>query len=135
MERGVLSNGQVHSSCIYNSKYDVATYGEKASHLSYGEKVDSIIKKNFHFPEKLRSFKCEWLLLFPWLCYSSSENAFYCLSCVLFGQDFPTKASWVKNLFSQPFMVWSSAVSYFWSHCERKKKLISHMNLFKAFIF
>ena len=68
--------------------------------------------------------------------YSPSEDAFYCLSCVLFGHDFPTKASQVKNLFPQPFRAWPIAVSYFKAHCEgKKKKLILHMNLFKVLIF
>ena len=44
LEDGALSNGPVHSSCIYKSKYDVAIYREKAPQLSYGEKVD-LIKK------------------------------------------------------------------------------------------
>ena len=70
-------------------------------------------EKNFRFRETIRSFKYEWLLLFPRLCYSPSEDASYCLSCVLFRHDFPTKASRVKNLFSQPFRAW---------HCECKKK-------------
>ena len=43
LEDGVLSDGPdglVDSSCIYKSKYDVATYREKAPHLSYSGKVD-----------------------------------------------------------------------------------------------
>ena len=125
LEDGILSDGP-ESSCIYKGKYDVATYREKAPHLSYSEKVDFIKnvfvpEKNFCFPETTRSFKYEWLLFFPWLC-SPSGNASYCLSCVLFGHDFPTKASRVKNLFSQPFRAWSSAVSYFKANCEGKKK-------------
>ena len=62
--------------------------------------------------------------MFSWLCYSPSEDASYCLSCVLFGHDFPTKASQVRNLFSRPFRAWPSAVSYFRAHCEGKKKNI-----------
>ena len=57
-----------------------------------------------------------------WLCYYPCEDASYCLSCVLFGHDFPTKASRVKNLFSQAFRACSGAVSYFRAHCEGKKK-------------
>ena len=75
----------------------------------------------------LRSFKFEWLLFFPWLCYSPSADE-SCLSLFmiwsLFGHDFLTKASRVKTLFSQPFRVWSSAVSYFRAHCEGKNKRI-----------
>ena len=62
LEDGALSDGPVDSSCINESKYDVATYREKAPHLSYGEKVDLIKnvlvpEKNFRFPETIRSFK------------------------------------------------------------------------------
>ena len=80
LEDRALFDGPVDSSCTYKSKYDVATYREKSPHLCYGEKVDLIKnvfvpEKNFHFPETIRSFKYEWLLLFPWLCYSPSEDA------------------------------------------------------------
>ena len=113
LEDGVLSDEPVDSSCIYKSNYDVATYRKKAPHLSYGEKVDLIkngffYEKNFRFPETTNSFKYEWILLFPWLCHSASED----------GHGFSTRASWVKNLFSQPFNEWPSAVSYFRAHCE-----------------
>ena len=50
LEDGALSNGPVHSSCIYKSKYDVAIYREKVPHLSYDEKVNLII--NVFVPEK-----------------------------------------------------------------------------------
>ena len=59
LEDWILSDGP-DSSCIYKSKYDVATYRGNAPHLSHGEKVDLI--KNEFVP---RSFKYEWLLLFP----------------------------------------------------------------------
>ena len=54
LEDGALSNGPVHSSCIYKSKSDVATYRQKAPHLSYDEKIDLITnvfvpQKNFRF--------------------------------------------------------------------------------------
>ena len=128
LEDRILSDGP-DSLCIYKSKYDVATYREKAPHLSHSEKVDLIknlcgSEKNFYIPELTRSFKYMWLLLFPWLSYSPSEDASYCLSCVLLGHDFPTKTSRIKNLFSHPFRAWPSAVSYFKAHCECKKKKI-----------
>ena len=127
LEDGILCDGP-DSSCIYKSKYDVATYREKALHLSYSEKVGLIknvfvLEKSLCFPETTRSFKYEWLLLFPSLYYSPSEDASYCLSCVLFGYDFPTKAQ-VKNLFSQPFRAWPNVVSYFKAYCESKNKKI-----------
>ena len=94
--------------------------------------------KNVFVPEKIifflettRSFKYEWLLLFLWLCYSSSEDPPYCLSFVLVVPDFPIKASRVKNLFSQLFRAWPSVVSYFRAHRERKKKKVdsSHQSV------
>ena len=93
-------------------------------------------EKSICFRETTRSFKYEWLLLLPWLCYSPSEDVSYCFSCVLFGHDFPTKASRVKNLFSQLFRARASAVSYFRARCEDKKKSIdpSH-DSGQAFIF
>ena len=69
------------------------------------------------------------LLLSQWGCILG-------LSCVFLGNDFPTKASQVKNLFPQPVRAWPSAVYYFRAYCEgKRRKLILHMNLFKAFIF
>ena len=49
LKDGILPDGP-DSSCIYKSKYDVATYREKAPHLSCSEKVDLI--KNVFVPEK-----------------------------------------------------------------------------------
>ena len=61
LEDEILSD-EPDSSCICKSKYDVATYREKAPHFSYGEKVDLmknvfVPEKNFCFPETNRSFK------------------------------------------------------------------------------
>ena len=50
LEDGIWSDGPVESSCIYKSKYYVTTCKEKATHLSYGEKVD--LMKNAFAPEK-----------------------------------------------------------------------------------
>ena len=70
-----------------------------------------------------------------WLCYSPCEDASYCLSCILFGHDFPPKASRVRNLFSQSFRAWP--VSYFKAHCESKRKKIdpSHESLVQSLQF
>ena len=38
---------------------------------------------------KGRTFRLDWLQLYPWLCYSPSEDGAYCLPCVLFGNRFP----------------------------------------------
>ena len=65
------------------------------------------------------------------LGYVILQDAFYCLACVLFGHNFPEKASRV-NFYSQPFRHWSAAVSAFKVHAEGKKKmkniLMSHAN-------
>ena len=97
LEDGVSSDGPVDCSCIYTSKYDVATYREKAPHLSYGEK-DWI--KNVCAWKKLllcgnNKIFYIWvatvvslaLLFFQWWCI------LLLLSCVMFGHDFSTKAS------------------------------------------
>ena len=74
-----MSDESADSPCIFKSKYGVSSYSEKASHPSYGENVDFkknefVPDKNFYFPETTRSFKYEWLLLFPWLWYSFSDD-------------------------------------------------------------
>ena len=109
------------------NRYDVATYKSKAPFISDIEKKE-LIKNvfvpddNFSFPETNRSFKSEWFKWFPWLCHSPSEDAVYCLACVLFVHKFPEKASRVKNCYSQPFRHWLDGVSAFKVHAERKKK-------------
>ena len=66
-------------------------------------------RKSYVFPrlseKNKRSFKYEWLDLFPWLCYSVSEDGAYCLSCVLFGDCFPRKTSRITRLFSKPLLL------------------------------
>ena len=90
-----MSDETVDKSCICKSKYDLATCKEKAPHLS--EQVDLIKnvlvpEKNFSFSGTTRPFKYERLIrpLFNRLCYSPSQDTSYCLSCVLFGHDYPT---------------------------------------------
>ena len=76
----------------------------------------------FSFPESNRSFKSEWFKCFPWLYYSPSKDAVYCLACVLFGHKFPGKASRVKNVYSQPFRHCPATVSACKVHAEGKKQ-------------
>ena len=54
-------SGGLDNSCIYKSKYDVATYREEAPLLSYGEKVD--LTKNVFVPEKTLAFQKQLDLL------------------------------------------------------------------------
>ena len=94
------------------------------------------LKKTFAFQKQQHHLNMTGYYCFPGFFFSPSEDASYCLSCVLFSHDFLTKASQVKNLILQLFKAWSSAFSYFRAHTEAKRrKLILHMNLFKAFIF
>ena len=140
LQDGILSDGP-DSSCIYKSKYDVATYRENAPHLSYSEKVDLIKnlfvpENNFYFPETTRSFKYEWLLLFPWLCYYPSEM--HLTACLVFCLVMISllKLLGLKIYFHSPselgqvlFLNLKLIVK------AKRRKLILHMNLFKAFIF
>ena len=109
------------------NRYDVAAYRSKALFITDIEKKDLIKKAfvpddNFSFPEPNRSFKSEWFKWFRWLCYSPSEDAGYCLACVLFGHKFPEKASRVKSFYPQPLNHWPAAVSACKVHAEGKKK-------------
>ncbi len=63
-----------------------------------------------------RTFKYEWLDLFPWLCYSALEDGAYCLSCVIFGHRFPGKSSRITRVVSFPFRYWNDAMSTFKRH-------------------
>ena len=63
-----------------------------------------------------RSFRYDWLKLYPWLCYSPCEDGAFCLSCVLFGDRFPGKARKIQKLFAQPFKYWNNAIFTFRRH-------------------
>ena len=115
------------------NRYDIATYKAKAPYLFHAERKD-LIKitfvpdKNFVFPETERSFRFEGLKMFPWLCYSPSEDAAYCLSCVLFGYTVPGVIPRVKNLDNQPFRHWPAAVFVFEIHVSGKQKKETETN-------
>ena len=67
-------------------------------------------RKSYVFPrlseKNKRSFKYEWLDLFPWLCYSVSED----------GDCFTRKTSRITRLFSKPFRYWNDAMATFKRH-------------------
>ena len=85
-------------------RYDVSNYTLKAPFI-FDIKREDLIKKifvlddNFPFPETNRSFMSEWFKWFPWLYYSHSEDAIYCLSYVMFGYSFLRRDQEPKNLF------------------------------------
>ena len=107
------------------SNSDVASYRQKVKGLNTPD-ICNLIKNVFRphrsyvFPrlseKNKRSFKYEWLDLFPWLCYSVSEDGAYCLSCVLFGDCFPRKTPRITRLFSKPFRYWNDAMATFKQH-------------------
>ena len=82
---------------------DIAIYKAKAPYIFDAERKD-LIKiafvpyENLVFPETERCFRFEGLKMLPWLCYSPSEDAAYCLLSVLFGYTFPGITPRIKNL-------------------------------------
>ena len=85
-------------------------------------KIVFVPDENFVFPKTKRCFRFDQFKKFPWLCYSPSEDAAYCLSCVSFGYKDPGMTSRVKNLDSRPFRDWPAAASVFKIHVPDKKR-------------
>ena len=99
------------------SQFDVALYRDKVKGMDTSG-VCTLIKnvfkptKEYCFPKHNgRSFRYDWLNLYPWLCYSPSKDGAYSLSCVLFGDRFPTKTGRISRLFSEPLCHWNDAAS------------------------
>ena len=137
MEDGVLSNGKVHSSLIYKSKYDVTTYRAKVAHLRYEEKVDLtkkifVLEKSFRFQETIRSFKYKRLLLFPLLCYSDNEDVSYLWSCVFLVMSLLLKFLGLRIYFYIPSVLFVTLEVIVKA---KRRKLMLHRHLFKVFIF
>ena len=105
-----------------NINYDVAFYRQKAKGMKTSQ-IQDLIKnifkpgKSFLFPKtNKRSFRFEWLEQFPLLQYSQSLDGAFCLPCVLFGDQFPTKNGKIKKLFTEPRKYWADAVANFKRH-------------------
>ena len=111
-------------------------------HLCYGEKVDLIKnmfvpEENFCFPETTRSFKYEWLLLLPWLCFILPVRM-YLTACLVFCLVMISVLKLLRlkiyfhsrsELSQALFLTLKPIVK------AKRRKLILHMNLLKAFIF
>ncbi|XP_028418971.1 uncharacterized protein LOC114544578 [Dendronephthya gigantea] len=97
----------------HGTNFDVAMYRDMVGGMNSSEicnLIRNVFKpdKKYSFPKTNgRSFRYEWLDLYPWLCYSPLKDGAFCLSCVLFGDRFPGKALKIKNLFSEPLRRWS----------------------------
>ena len=141
LEDGVLSDGP-ESSCIYKSKYDVATYREKAPHLSYSEKVDLIKnvfvpeKKTFAFQKQLDLLNMSGYCCFPGFVILPVR--IHLTACLVFCLVMISllKFLGLKIYFHSPselgqvlFLTLKLIVK------AKRRKLILHMNLFKAFTF
>lgn len=120
-ESGELTRNQL----IYvtGSSFDVSLFREKVKGMDSPQilnLVKNVFKpdKQFSFPKTNgRCFRYNWLELHSsWLCYSPLKDGAYCLSCVLFGDRFPGRASKLKNLFSEPLRRWNDAASAFRRH-------------------
>ena len=104
------------------NKFDVSLYREKVKGMDTSEicnLIRNVFKPNEHyiFPKTNgRSFRYDWLKLYPWLCYSPCRDGAYCLSCVLFGDRFPGKAGKIHKLFSEPLTYWNGAAYNFKRH-------------------
>ena len=104
------------------NKFDVSLYREKVKGMDTSEicnLIRNVFKPNEHyiFPKNNgRSFRYDWLKLYPWLCYSPCRDGAYCLSRVLFGDRFPGKAGKIYNLFSEPLTYWNNAAYTFKRH-------------------
>lgn len=128
-----------------NNEFDVAFCREKVKTMNNSQ-IENLIKnifkpdRSYSFPKSDgRSFRYEWLQLFPWLCYSPLKDGAYCLSCVLFGDRFPGKTSKIKRLFSEPLTHWSNATYSFKQHAgvgtgQKKGLHDSTSTLFTSFL-
>jgi hypothetical protein len=121
LENSELSDDQVKTTLpLPISNFDIASYTQKVKGLNTPD-ICTLIKsvfrphRNYVFPclSEKNKRKYEWLDLFPWLCYSASEDGAYCLSCVLFGDHFPCRSSRITRLVSKPFCYWNDAMSTF----------------------
>ena len=115
-----LSSGNVTSNFVHN--FDVASYRERVKGMHSSEiceLVRNVFKpdKDFSFPKTNgRSFRYNWLESYSWLCYSPSMDGAFCLSCVLFGDIFCSKATKINRLFSEPLRRWNDAAFTFKKH-------------------
>ena len=133
LEDGIVPDGP-DSSCIYKSKYDVAKYREKTPHFSYGEKVD--LMKNVFVPEKIDLLNMSGYCCFPG--FAILPVRVHLTACLVFCLVivFLLKLIGLKICFHSPSGLGQVLFPTLELIVKAKiRKLILHMNLFKAFIF
>ena len=140
LEDGILSDGS-DSSCIYKSKYDVATYRQKAQHLSYSEKVDLlknvfVTEKTFAFQKQLDLVNMSGYCCFPGFVVLPvrrhlTASLVFCSVMIFLLKLLGLKIYFhsLSELGKVLFLTLRLIVK------AKRRKLILHMNLFKVFIF
>lgn len=106
-------------------------------------KISSIKKSldSYSFPastERNQRFQRKWLLEYPWLSYSESEDGSFCLFCCLFSSNEVGKGghATVSALVTVPFMRWKNAKEQFKYHQElqyHKNAVISSQHFMSVF--
>ena len=123
---------------ILRHEYDVAYFRAKAKNMDNSQilvLIQNVFKpdKCFTFPKTNgRSFLYKCFDNYSWLCYSPSLDGALCLPCVLFGDQFPSKANRIKILFSEPMSHWSDACASFKRHVGLGTKAVSKSGLHES---
>ena len=109
------------------SPFDIGLVYQTICRFSAPEKlryIQNIWKPDqlFVFPQtceaggKLRRFRFEWLVRFPWLVYSKYLDGAFCLPCLCFGMECGKNGNKLNKLFKSPLTFWTTACSRFQSH-------------------
>ena len=75
---------------------------------------------------RLRKFKPDWLLGYPWLVYSKYLDGAFCLPCLCFGIEFGKNGSKLDRLFRSSLTSWTTAMPKFKQHSSGKSEVHSH---------
>ena len=103
------------------SRFDVWLICGSTARFSYAEKFEFIQNVwrpglQFKLPQcdhrelgKLRKFRQDWLIRFPWLVYSKYLDVAFCLPCISFGVEYGTKAAAFDRWLRKQLTFWASA--------------------------
>ena len=119
------------------SPFDVGTVFQEIARFSDAEKfrfIEHVWKPDplFEFPatlesgDRLRKFKPDWLVRYPWLVYSKYLDGAFCLPCLCFGIEFGKNGSKLDKLFRSPLTFWTTAMAKFRQHSSGKSEVHSH---------